>query len=186
MRTAAFLLLLTACAAGDESQQQADADGEAPAAEERIVACELLPPTDVTDVMGLPIQRTEPREVDSSDGSTTRYLTGCTYIAEDGDALRTASILLTRGPEITDPAAALQRFVEGMQADMPGYQLEPVPELGPGGTRRRSSSWRTALVGSWWLASTVVALCPAWRDRAHWPAACSNVCRIIEGETPRA
>jgi hypothetical protein len=151
MRTAAFLLLLTACAAGDESQQQADADGEAPAAEERIVACELLPPTDVTDVMGLPIQRTEPTEVDSSDGSTMRYLTGCTYIAEDGDALRTASILLTRGPEITDPAAALQRFVEGMQADMPGYQLEPVPELGPGAGWHQETEQLMAYRPGWQL-----------------------------------
>lgn len=151
---AALGILLSACEGGEQPQELVAQESEA-GNEERVVACELVPPSDVADILGLEVQRTEPREVDSSDDGVTHYLTGCTYIAEDGVALRTATILLTRAPEITDPETALQHFLDGMHEEYGPYELEPVPELGTGAGWHAESQQLIAFLPGWELATAV-------------------------------
>lgn len=145
---------LSACGSSEKSQDPAAPESEA-GNEERVVACELVPADEVADILGLEVQRTEPREVDSSEGGVTRYLTGCTYIAEDGIAVRTATILITRAPEITDPEAALQRFLDDMHEEYGPYELEPVPELGAGAGWNAESEQLIAFLPGWQLATAV-------------------------------
>jgi hypothetical protein len=145
---------LSACGGSEKPQDPAVQEPDA-GDEERVVACELVPPSDVADILGLEVQRTEPREVDSSEDGVTHYLTGCTYIAEDGVALRTATVLLTRAPEITDPAAALQRFLDGMHEEYGPYEVEPVPELGKGAGWNAESEQLIAFLPGWQLSTAV-------------------------------
>lgn len=127
------VLLLTGCAAdqgGDEQESEVRADAATP---ERIVACDLLPGSDVEDIMGAPVEAKADEYQDSFDTSSDpRYMTSCTYISETDQAMRTASIQVARAPEVTDPTAALQNYVEGLREISPNLNLTPVPELGPG------------------------------------------------------
>lgn len=147
-------MLLAACGGSDDSKDSAVTESEIEN-EARVVACELVPPDDVADILGLEVQRTEPREIDSSENGVTRYLTGCTYVAQDGIAVRTATILLTRAPDITDPEAALQRFLDGMHEEYGPYELEPVPELGKGAGWNAESEQLIAFLPGWQLATAV-------------------------------
>jgi hypothetical protein len=130
----ACVLLLAGCGTdqgADEQEAVANTDASAP---DRVVACDLLPGSDVADIMGQPVQETLPEEYgDSSDTSPDApYMTSCTYTSEAGETLRTATIQVTRAPEVTDPAAALQLFVEGLREFGPEVNVAPVPDLGPG------------------------------------------------------
>ena len=122
--------LLSACGGAERQNEQAAAGGESQPAP-RLVACEILSMAEVGEVIGAPVQRTEPREqADPSDD--TRYLTACTYIAERGQGLMTTTLLLRRSPEVQDPATGLNQYVEGVKRELGDYSLEPVAELGPG------------------------------------------------------
>ena len=109
---------------------------------------------EVGEVIGTPVQRTEPREEPGPSGSG-RYLSACTYIAERGQALMTTTLLLRRSPEVRDPAAGLNQYVEGMKRDVGDYSLEPVAELGPG------AGWHAETTTLWvfrpgWMVSVAM------------------------------
>jgi hypothetical protein len=131
---AACVLLLAGCVADQEVDEQETVASTEAAAPERIVACDLLPGSAVEDVMGEPVQEARPEEYeDSFDRSPDpRYMTSCTYISPAGQAVRTATIQVARAPEVADPTASLQLYVEGLREFSPGVNLTPVPELGPG------------------------------------------------------
>ena len=138
---------------GGERQEQAAAEGQSQAAP-RVAACEVLSMAEVGEVIGTPVQRTEPREVaDPSD--STRYMTACTYIAERGQALMTTTLMLRRSPEVRDPAAAFNDYVEGVRRETATYSLEPVAEVGPG------AGWHAETTTLWvfrpgWMVSLAI------------------------------
>lgn len=91
---------------------------------------------------------------DSFDTSADpRYMTTCTYIAEAGQALRTASILVARAPEVSDPAAALETYAQGLREVSQDVRLTPVPELGLG------AGWHAEL-------EQLIVYRPGWRVMA--------------------
>ena len=129
---AAWILILTGCTV-DQGNEEPDSATDEIAAVDRIVACELVPGSDVEDIMGLPIQEARAEEYEDSfnSGSQPRYMSSCTYIAEAGQAVRTATIQVARAPEVTDPGAELQRYEDGLQ-EFGDVDIAPVPDLGPG------------------------------------------------------
>jgi hypothetical protein len=127
------VVLMAGCGGQAAQDQQAAAGGETPPAA-RVSACEVLPMAEVASVIGTAVQRTEPHEVvDPADNSSNpRYMTSCTYISERGQGLMTNTLMLRRAPETSDPATALNEYVEGVRREVGEYSLEPVAELSPG------------------------------------------------------
>ena len=152
--TAACLLLLAGCA-GEETagERESTALSEAPEAD-RIVACDLLPGSAVEDIMGGPVQRTNPDEYEDSSDST-RYMTSCTYISETPESMRTATIQVARAPEVTDPDAALREYEAGLAEVSPGLLLTPVPELEPGAGWHDEFEQLTLYRPGWRIMATV-------------------------------
>lgn len=129
---AMYFALSAACGCGEPApERETTGARDAPP---RAVACELVPGADVEDIMGAPITETKADEYDDSSDSGTdpRYMTSCTYIAEVQPALRTATLQIARAPEVTDPAAALQDYVEGLRQVSSDTDVTPVSDLGPG------------------------------------------------------
>lgn len=130
---ATVLALLVAACGGSDTPEREEAQADAaPAAQ--VVACNVLTQEEVAEVVGAPVQRTEPREMPGpvGEGSEPTYASFCTYIAERGQALMTTTLTVRRSPHVRDPAAGLQGYLEGVKSEMPGYTLEPVAEHGPG------------------------------------------------------
>ena len=156
MKRMAWLVLaslVNGCGGAERPNEQAAAGGESQSAA-RVVACEILSMAEVGEVIGTPVQRTEPRE-EGNPSENGRYLSACTYIAERGQGLMTTTLLLRRSPEVQDPATALNQYVEGVKRDLGDYSLEPVAELGPG------AGWHAETTTLWvfrpgWMVSMAV------------------------------
>jgi hypothetical protein len=126
-------LLAVGCDGGREQEQAGQQEEAAPAA--KVAACGILSKEEVAEVLGAPVQRTEPRDLAGPSGRSgdLRYMTACTYVAERGQAVMTTTLMLQRSPDVRDPAAALNAYVAGVRRETPGgYTLEPVADLGPG------------------------------------------------------
>lgn len=126
-------LLAVGCGGGREKEQAGKQEDATPAA--KVAACEILSKEEVAEVLGVPVQRTEPRDLaaPSDQSGDLRYMTACTYVAERGQGVMTTTLMLQRSPEVRDPATALNDYVAGVQRGTTGsYILEPVADLGPG------------------------------------------------------
>lgn len=131
-------LLFVGCGGNGETDSDA-ASQSAAAPAERVVACNVLTRDEVAEVLGGQVTAADPREIHDDD-DPSRYLSMCTYSAEIGGALRTATLSVKRAPEVRDPATALSSHVSGIRAEIPSYQVEEVTEYGPG------AAWNEELV----------------------------------------
>lgn len=141
---AALVVLILGCAEADSTPEAA---AQEEAAVPRVVACDLLTREEVGEVLGSPITAAEPHEVEHDE---TRYLTMCTWSAErDDGVLMTTTLAVRRDPSVTDPAAALERHVQGVAAEAPDYRLEPVAELDPGAGWHEEAAMLTVFRPGW-------------------------------------
>jgi len=147
---AVLTLLLVACGASDQPPSDTDTDAPEATAVDRVVACELVPAEDVTDILGMESVEVDPIEVEQS-GAEGRYLTGCTYTAGAERTLVVMSYTLTSGAGSSDPEASLRDFVAALQEDFPAYQLESVPELGAGAGWHAETQQLVAYRPNWQL-----------------------------------
>lgn len=124
--------LIAACGSEEPAPDLGATGGAQPPP--RVVACDLVPGADVEDIMGAPLTDTDANEYEDSFDSSAdaRYMTSCTYIADVQPAMRTATLQIARTPDVTDPAAALQDYVDGLRPVSPDLDVTPVPDIGPG------------------------------------------------------
>jgi hypothetical protein len=150
-------MLFVSCGGGDRSANgEAAAQNDAPPPA-RVVACDMLTREEVAQVVGEPVTRTEPREIDAGDDSPDPpYSSMCTYIAERGAALLTTTLSVRRSPEVRDPASALNDYVESVRSGLsPDFKLEPVTEYGPGAGWDPKLAMLSVFRPNWMLSVTM-------------------------------
>lgn len=130
--TLGLVMMMTGCgsesAPGGESAEPSAATPEA--APDGIDACSLLEPDEVRTVTGEAMQESL-QEVGRGEGE--HYLSICTFDPVSEASTHSISLSYRPSPEITDPAAMLERHVADTRENvMPEYALEPVDALGPG------------------------------------------------------
>lgn len=139
-------LLAAGCGDGDANPEASEAPAANAASEadaapvtapDRVSACDLLSSAEVADAFGTPFEEGRLEEHESGAES---YLSICVFDAANEAARPSMSLSVRPDPGIVDVAAALRASVEDMRQNaMPDFELEPVPELGPG------AGWSPAL-----------------------------------------